>query len=277
MKQSQRTHRSRKPSAIAGIARAGAAPRLAVLLAALLAAVLGSGCAMADAPGATPAAHPVAAPLPDYAPVIASALRTDEDRKSDERRKPLELLRFAQVQPGMQVLDVSAGGGYTTQLLALAVGDRGSVWAQMPKVRAGWEKRMAEHPQANIHALVRPFDDPYPADAPRLDLITFVLNYHDVVNTPTDRKVMNRRLFEALRPGGHLVVIDHAAAPGAGLTQTNTLHRIAEDAVLQELHQAGFELEERSGFLAAPADPHTQAFWDLQGPSDRFALRLRRP
>ncbi|HYA66380.1 MAG TPA: hypothetical protein VEE84_06810 [Burkholderiaceae bacterium] len=215
--------------------------------------------------------------LPDYSSLLSDPIRTDGDRRADERRRPLELLRFAQVRPGMNVLDVSAGGGYTTQLLALAVGAKGGVWAQTPKPSESLEKRLTAHPQANIHTLVRPFDDPYPADAPRLDLITFILNYHDVANTATDRSQMDKRLFEALRPGGHLVLIDHAAAPGSGLRDTKTLHRIDEEVVVKELQHAGFVLEERSDFLRNAQDPHTEAFFDMKTPSDRFALRWVRP
>ena len=228
-----------------------------------------------------PAAHAAqdaaAASAPDEAAILASPLRTDEDRKADTRRKPLDLLRFAQVRPGMNVLDVSAGGGYTTQLLALAVGPKGSVWAQSTKANAGFDKRLLAHPQAQIHPLVRPFEDPYPAEAPRLDLITFVLNYHDVANTPTNRAVMDRHLFEALKPGGHLIVIDHSAEAGSGLRDTNTLHRIDEAVVLAELQAAGFVLEERSTFLQNAADPRKQPFWEFKEPTDRFALRLVRP
>jgi len=217
------------------------------------------------------------APLADYSSVVSDPIRSDSDRRTDERRRPVEFLRFAQVRPGMNVLDVSAGGGYTTQLLALAVGSTGNVWAQTPKLRESFEKRLTAHPQANIHTLVRPFEDPYPADAPRLDLITFVLNYHDVANEPVDRAVMDKRLFEALKPGGHLILIDHAAATGSGLRDTKTLHRIDEETVVTELKRAGFVLEERSAFLHNPDDPRTEAFFDMKTPSDRFALRLARP
>ena len=196
---------------------------------------------------------------------------------ADARRKPVELLRLARVRPGWNVLDVSAGDGYTTQLLALAVGPDGGVWAQNAKERPGLAKRLAAHPQPNIHPIVRPFDDPYPADAPRLDLITFILNYHDVANTPVDRAVMDRKLFAALKPGGYLVVVDHAAKAGAGLRDTKTLHRIEEATVVDELQQAGFVVEERADFLRNPGDPREQAFFDLKVPSDRFAIRLRRP
>jgi predicted methyltransferase len=226
--------------------------------------------------GSTAIDAPATAAAPDYRAVLADPSRTDEDRQADERRRPLELLDFAQVRPGMNVLDVSAGGGYTTQLLALAVGPAGSVWAQGESER-GLAKRLAAHPQANVHPLLRPFNDPYPAEAPRLDLITFILNYHDVANTPTDRATMNRKLFEALKPGGRLVVVDHATQKGRGVRDTKTLHRIDEQTVLDELQQAGFVLEAQGDFLRVPADPRNQPFWDVKGPTDRFALRLRRP
>jgi predicted methyltransferase len=215
--------------------------------------------------------------LPDYASVVADPVRGDEDRIADERRKPVDFLRFAQVQRGMNVLDVSAGSGYTTQLLALAVGPSGAVFAQTSKVRPGLEKRLAAHPQSNIHVLVRGFEDPYPADAPRLDLITFVLNYHDIAYESVDRDRMNRGLFEALKPGGHLVLIDHAAQQGSGLRDTRTLHRIDEAVVEQELQRAGFVLERKSDFLRNPDDPREQAFFNMKTPTDRFALLFVRP
>lgn len=230
------------------------------------------GCASAPSSPASDAPHP------DYAAVVADPIRAADDRLADERRKPVELLRFTQVQRGMNVMDVAAGGGYTTQLLALAVGPSGTVWAQTSKIRPGLEKRLAAHPQANIHVLVRGFEDPYPSDAPRLDLITFVLNYHDIAyDDAVDRDRMNRALFDALKPGGHLVLIDHAAQPGSGLRDTRTLHRIDQALVQQEFERAGFVLQQESDFLRNPVDPRQQAFFDMKTPTDRFALRFVRP
>jgi len=236
-------------------------------------------CVLFGAPAgaATPPAAASAQSAPDYDAIIASPIRTDADRRADERRKPVELMRFAQVRPGMNVMDVAAGGGYTTQLLALAVGPQGTVWAQTAKPRPALEKRLADHPQPNIHLLVRAFEDPYPQDAPRLDLITFVLNYHDIAYEPVDRDKMDRALFQALKPGGHLVVIDHAAKPGSGLRDTKTLHRIDEAIVLEELQRAGFVLQQQSDFLRNPQDPREQAFFDMKAPTDRFALLFVRP
>ena len=209
--------------------------------------------------------------------LLASPVRSDDDRKADAGRKPAELLRFAQVKPGMKVLDIQAGGGYTTQLMALAVGPAGKVWAQAEKARPALEKRLAAQPQANIELLLRPLEDPYPAEAPRVDLVTLVLSYHDIAYGPVDRARMNRALFEALRPGGHLVVIDHAAKIGSGLADIKTLHRIDEQALRAEVLAAGFKLEQEAAFLRNPEDPREQAFFDMKIPADRFALRFVKP
>src|SRR6478752_4776682 len=175
-----------------------------------------------------------------YDDVIGSPIRTDQDRLMDAARAPADFLPFTQVKPGMQVLDVSAGGGYTSQLLALAVGPTGKLWAQTPRPGAALIKRLADHPQANISVVERPFDDPIAPEMPKLDLITIVLNYHDISYLPVDRAKMNQRLFAALKPGGRLVVIDHSAIKGTGISAGKTLHRIDETVVLTEVRQAGF-------------------------------------
>ena len=212
-----------------------------------------------------------------YTQAIASPLRTDEDRQADARRQPMAFLRFTGVKPGMTVLDVDTGGGYATQLLALVVGSSGTVWAQADKLRPGFAKRMAEHPQANIIAAALPYDDPIPQGASALDLITIIMNYHDIAFLPVDRARMNRLLFEALKPGGHLVLIDHAANPGSGTTVTKTLHRIEERVVLEEFQQAGFKLEAESPDFRNPADPREQPFFKLDIPTDKFGLRFVKP
>lgn len=223
---------------------------------------------------ATPAVSFAMQPAP-YATAIASPLRTDDDRKGDAKRKPAEFLAFAQVKPGMKALDVSTASGGTAALLALAVGPTGEVWAQNTKPSDKLAKRLNVAPMANVHPFVAPFDKPVPASAPPLDLITINLNYHDIVNTPTDRVAMNKALFAALKPGGILVITDNAAKAGSGLADTNTLHRIDEAAVVAELTQAGFKLDARSDYLHVASDPHTQPFFKMNGePDDKFALRF---
>jgi predicted methyltransferase len=209
--------------------------------------------------------------------IIESPIRTDQDRRMDATRHPAAFLQFTQVKPGMRVLDVSAGAGYTSQLLALAVGPDGTVWAQREQPGATLAKRLSDRPQANLLPVLRPFEDPVPEQAPKLDLITLILNYHDISYLPVDRTKMNQRLFAALKAGGHFVVIDHSAKAGADISVGKTLHRIDEAIVLAEVRQAGFVLETDSDFLRDPADTREQSSGDAKVPTDKFALRFVKP
>jgi predicted methyltransferase len=228
-----------------------------------------SGCANAPRTSAASAER--------YQSAIASPIRTDGDRRLDASRHPAEFLPFTQVAPGMRVLDVAAGGGYTSQLLALAVGPDGRVWAQTPQPGANLTKRMADHPQSNLVVVSRPFEDPVPDDAAKVDLITIVNNYHDITYLPVDRAKMNQRLFAALKPGGLLVIVDHSALAGTGITAGKTLHRIDEAVVLAEMRQAGFVLDAEGGFLRNPADARTDSSNEPKVPTDKFALRFVKP
>lgn len=220
-------------------------------------------------------AAPDTAATAQYQAAIANPARTDEDRKGDARRRPADFLAFAKVRAGMKVLDISAGAGATSALLAAAVGPGGAVWAQNAKPSPKLDARLAAAPMANLHALVAPFDAPVPAGTPPLDLVTINMSYHDIVNTPTDRAAMNKQLYAALKPGGMLVVIDNAAHAGAGLSATKSLHRIEDASVIAELTQAGFALDTRSDYLHVADDPRDQPFFKMDGrPDDKFALRF---
>ncbi len=240
---------------------------------AALFAVAGLACAVNS--HASPGPDDRQAISDSYRQAVASPTRTDADRDADAQRKPLEFLQFTNVRPGMRVLDIAAGGGYTTQLLALAVGSKGTVWAQNAKSQPALEKRLSSNP--NIIPVIRPYQDPVPDAASQLDLITIVMNYHDIAYMPVDRAKMDRRLFDALKSGGHLVVLDHSAKAGSGVSAAKTLHRIDEKVVLDEFRQAGFQLEQSGDFLRNPSDPRDQAFFDMKIPTDKFALRFVKP
>jgi predicted methyltransferase len=208
---------------------------------------------------------------------MENPIRTDRDRQMDASRKPAEFLAFAQVGPGMRVLDVSAGAGYTTQIMALAVGPTGKVWAQSPNPGQALMKRLADHPQPNIVVAKRPFDDPVPEDAAGIDVVTLVNNYHDISYLPVDRAVMNRKLFAALKPGGRYIVMDHAAAAGSGVSAGKTLHRIDEAVVRDEVRQAGFVLDGEATFLRNPSDMRDKPSTAAEQTSDKFLLRFVKP
>jgi predicted methyltransferase len=219
------------------------------------------------------------APIPpeQYRALLADPIRTERDRGMDASRHPVELLQFAQVRPGMQVLDVATGAGYTSQLLALAVAPSGKLWAQTPQPGAALNERLAAHPQSNFIVAKRPFDDPVPPEAAPLDLVTLVLNYHDISYLPVDRDAMNRKIFAALKPGGHYVIVDHSALAGTGITAGKTLHRIEEAFVVAEVKRAGFALDGEGAFMRNAGDTREGSSNQATPPSDRFVLRFVKP
>src|SRR5580658_6750786 len=106
---------------------------------------------------------------PDYGAILAAPDRSDADRDADKRRDPLPFLVFAGPRPGMKVLDMGAGGGYSTELMARAVAPNGVAYGQYPedgnpKAKAAFEERMKSPAMKNAVALWRPFDDPVPPD-----------------------------------------------------------------------------------------------------------------
>jgi predicted methyltransferase len=272
---------------------------LVVLLGGLTASCGGSSSA--SSPGATSGgAESTAAPPSEHArlatiepsAVVRAAVeasdRSAEDRALDEGRRPAEVLTFFEIAPGQRVADVFAGGGYTTELLARVVGAEGQVLAQNNAfvlerfARAPLAARLAQPHLAHVTAVERELDAPLPEDARELDAVIFVLAYHDSVWQGTDRAAMNRAIFAALRPGGVYGIVDHAAAPGSGATQTESLHRIEESVVIDEVLAAGFELDAELDLLRNPDDTRDwnaspSAAGERRGTSDRFVLRFRRP
>ena len=231
-------------------------------------------------------AVPVAAQdakAPDYEAIIASPDRSDADRHTDVRRQPAKILAFTGVKPGMKVLDMGAGGGYSTELMARAVGPGGRVYAQesalvMERIKDRFAVRAAQSPaMRNVVHAIRSYDDPIPPEASGLDLITFFFAYHDVTYMDADRAVMNRKLFAALKPGGFLIIADHSAKPGEGITVAKTLHRIEESVLRQEIEAAGFKLAAEADFLRHPEDPRDAAVFRPAVPVDEFVLKYQKP
>jgi len=191
------------------------------------------------------------------------------------------------------------GGGYYTRLFAVAVGEGGHVYGinrvrnpaatQLPAILAVAE----QYP--NISVIEQGYQG-WTAPEP-LDAIFISQIYHDF-HLPTapprpatdtqaafpgrqalDVPAINRGMFAALKPGGVLVVIDHAAADGSELSVADTLHRIEQADVRRELEAAGFVFEEESQVLRNPADDRSLRVFegDIRGRTDQFVMRFRKP
>ena len=222
-------------------------------------------------------------PAPDFQALVASADRSEADRANDVRRNPAQLLAFYGVRPGMQVLDLAAGGGYNTELLARAVGASGRVYAHnspgmfSDAAKSRLAERLKQPVMDNVVPIVREFEDPVPPDLRNLDLVTFNFNYHDTAWMGTDRAKMNRAVFNALRSGGIYIVADHSGRPGTGVSEAKSLHRIEEAVVRREVEAAGFRLAGEGGFLRNPQDPRDASVFKPKQPNDEFVLKFMKP
>jgi predicted methyltransferase len=233
---------------------------------------------------------PVHAKSPDaISAAIADASRPDTDKERDANRKPAETLAFAGVKSGDRVAELLPGGGYFTRLFSKVVGAGGHVYALVPAPspnapadaldRAARVKAIAADPNySNVSVVVEPFAQ---LKAPEpVDLVWTSQNYHDLHNFPgVDVTVFNQLVFDALKPGGTYLVLDHAAEPGSGVRDTATLHRIDPETVKKEVLAAGFVFVGSSDLLHQADDPHAVKVFDpsVRGKTDQFILKFRKP
>jgi predicted methyltransferase len=250
--------------------------------------------------------------------IVASPDRSAADRTNDKRRHPEDILAFFAITPGITALDLSAGGGYTTELLARSIGPGGKVFGQSrprpasppprptnpegnanpsatpaaapppagpprpsPEALADRSSRLTANnvAAAPITAVVRPFEDPVPAELSdgKLDLVTLMFNYHDLGFLQVDRDAMNKAVFKALKPGGFYIIADHSGRPGTGISESGTLHRIEEAFLRKEVEAAGFKLAGEGNFLRNPNDPRDKNTPDPPMPKDEFFLKFTKP
>jgi predicted methyltransferase len=224
---------------------------------------------------------------PTMASVLADPARRG-DVSQDARRHPAELVTFAGVKPGDTIVDLIPGSGYFTRIFSLLVGPTGHVYAVWPNEYAKEDgtdvakiQTLTTDPHfANVTMLIQPaaaFAIPGKAD-----VVWTSQNYHDYPDKfmgPTDPKLLDDAVFATLAPGGAFVVIDHAAEPGSGIRDTDTLHRIDPAIVKTQLAASGFVLDGESDVLHNPADTHQIVVFDqrVRGRTDQFVLRFRKP
>jgi len=298
--------------------RATAATVALLVMTAATLALLGSCSSTGPASGATPteAGADMRLSKTQIAALLASPDRAPADRTNDLRRKPDQMLAFIGIRAGMVALDLSTGGGYTTELLARAVGPTGRAYGQSqpprpvdapprpavtpegnaapqlpsapspapatPPPRRTSAQALAERAKnpalSNLFSVVRVFEDPVPPElSGKLDLVTLMFNYHDLGHLGTDRARMNAAVFAALKPGGMYVIADHAGRPGTGISESGTLHRIEEAFLQKEVEAAGFKLVAHGDFLRNPLDPRDKNTPDPAQPKDEFVLKFVKP
>ncbi|WP_298128058.1 hypothetical protein [Brevundimonas sp.] len=229
-----------------------------------------------------PAAAPSSDPAPLYAAAVADPRRPADEVARDELRKPGAMLAFGDVGPGDRIADIRPEEGYFTRLFAPVVGDGGRVYAFVPTRTAARETPLAQGLAAtysNVVAMEGALDAmtfPEPLDA-----VFMVQEYHDfhIPAFGVDVGRMNRAVFDALKPGGYYIVIDHAGRPGTGNTEVQSLHRIEGAFLVREVEAAGFILDGETDAIRNPGDDGTINVFDerIRYRTDQFVYRFRKP
>lgn len=235
------------------------------------------------------AALPAAAEPVDpkvYQDAQQNPARFPNDAARDAARKPAELMAFFGFRPGMSVLDVMSGGGFTTEYLSWLVGPQGHVTAYNPPAFESFVKdevaaRFGTGRLKNVERVVLPFAEFVPR-AGAYDAVIIVQDYHDVywVKEPVWPKVDGPRLlaaiWTALKDDGFVAIVDHHAVAGSGTSAAQTLHRIERSAVIKDFEAAGFRLAGESELLRNPADDRSRNVFDdaIRGRTDQFVLRF---
>jgi len=216
--------------------------------------------------------------------------RLAADREQDERRKATDVLRFFGIKPGMVVLDMYSGGGYYAELLSYIVGSSGRVVAHNNSPYLAFAKgelaeRYEEGRLDNVEQLIAE-NNQLELTPNVFDAVIMIKSYHDVYFVSEDegwvaidRAGLLSEIFRALKPGGVLGIVDHAAEPGAQPETGGTLHRIAPAVIKRDMAAAGFIFDGESDILRNPADDRSQTIFapSVQGRTDRVVLRFRKP
>ena len=254
------------------------------IFASALGALLVAACAGGAIPplGLAATTPAVTAQSPWIAAAVSDARRPEADTTRDALRHPADILAFAQVRPGQRIADVGPGGGYYTRLFAVAAGEQGRVYG-VDRPNSAPDRPRAVLAVAPAYPNISVVQDGYQSWAvpEPLDVIFISQIYHDF-HLPAfnlDVPAINRMLFARLRPGGELVIIDHAAVDGSPLSVTDTLHRIDQATLRREIEAAGFVFEAESQILRNPADNRGERVFeaDIRGHTDQFVLRFRKP
>jgi len=221
---------------------------------------------------------------------VADKGRPEADSKRDADRKPAEMLEFAGVKQGQTVVDMIPGGGYFTRIFSKAVGPKGTVYAVGGQPRPPADPAKPPPPPAQDTIAADPaYSNVKSVHVPlvngiviptKADIVWTAQNYHDANNIPNvDMLKFDKAVYDALKPGGVFIVLDHAAAAGTPLDPQDKLHRIDPAIVKKQVEAAGFKFEGESKVLANPADDHTKPVFDpaIRGHTDQFIYKFRKP
>lgn len=221
----------------------------------------------------------LAADAPAYiTSAVADPGRPAADTSRDGARKPTEMLQFAEVKQGEVIAELLPGAGYFTRILSKAVGPTGKVYVVgAPGRPAPNVNGVTGNPAyANVIAIAQTADTLSVPE--KVDMVWTTQNYHDLHNgnPPPDISKVNKSVFDALKPGGIYLVLDHSAMVG-DKTAPSVLHRIDPEQVKAEVLAAGFTLGASSDLLKRPSDPKNVNPNTIHDQSEQFLFKFVQP
>jgi predicted methyltransferase len=224
-----------------------------------------------------------------YDAAVGHAGRSAADLKRDAIDHPAELLRLTGIKPGMQVADVLAGDGYYSELLSALVGPKGKVLmlnnSAFDKFAGDDRKtRLAGNRLPNVDYRIVDLDH-MGLTANSLDAVVLCKVYHDLywVDPTGEWPKVNPgavldQLSRALKPGGVLLLIDHAAKAGHGSADASSLHRIDEAFARSDFERRGLKVVATSDLLRRHDDARDKISYKppMLGKTDKFVLVFRK-
>jgi predicted methyltransferase len=226
----------------------------------------------------------------DVATAVSAPGRPADAVQLDAGRRPAEILAFMGLERGDRALDLFTGTGYYAEIMGRAVGPTGSVLAWEPANFYNDEARSALaalHGRTPNVAVVASPANAFTLPASAFDFVMIHLNYHDTYWESArygfpriDPAAFLGTVFQSVKPGGTIAVIDHVATPGGDTRAVvESMHRIDPATIRADFERAGFVFDGESELLRNPQDDHSKMVFDpaIRGHTDRVAYRFRRP
>jgi ubiquinone/menaquinone biosynthesis C-methylase UbiE len=157
------------------------------------------------------------------------------ERETEEA--PDEALNIIGIKRGSSVADIGAGSGYMTIRLSKRVGANGVVYAndiQQPMLDI-LDKRLKSGRLTNVQLILGNPDDPKLPPA-SVDLALLVDVYHEL----SQPQAMLKRLHEALKPGGRLVLLEYKKEDPS--IPIRPEHKMSVSEAKMEVEPEGFRL-----------------------------------
>jgi len=212
---------------------------------------------------------------PGFMDALMSDSRPEEDRVRDGSRRPYQVMNQLDVDAGMTVMDIGAGGGWYTRILSAAVGPQGKVISQFGprglQRNNGQAGKDLAASLGNTEAYFENVQD-YPANS--IDRAITALNIHHYNDERAEPYF--QAIYNVLKPGGMVAVIDHIGMPGM---ENAMMHRMLKSNAERWIEEAGLEIVNDSDLLRTNADDHARSISDpIYGRDvDRFLLIARKP